>query len=183
MRRIIIGAGLLALLACSEEPPNPPPSGAPEAPTPSESPAPRQDAPNSQDPSGTSGAVWESVASDAGTTLRLAAGDESLRMSIACLADPARLVVNVPAFEPVMSEDRFALGLGAEPVTLVANPYEQKPQGGVTGEGPVPGNLAALIDGAAEVRALYGAQQAGPYPAPPPPLKERLVTACSGAGG
>src|SRR3546814_17825835 len=99
-------------------------------------------------------------------------------MSIACLDDPARLVVQVPAFEPVMSEDRFALGLGAEPVTLVADPYEQELQTGVRGEGPVPENFAALLDEAAEVRALYGAQQAGPHPAPQSALKERLVDAC-----
>src|SRR3546814_11728218 len=87
-------------------------------------------------------------------------------MSMACLDDPARLVVQVPAFEPVMSEDRFALGLGAEPVTLVADPYEQELQTGVRGEGPVPEHFAALLDEAAEVRARYGAQQAGPHPAP-----------------
>ena len=119
------------------------------------------------------------------------ADDGTQRLTIACLGSPKRLVVNAPDFEPVMSEDRFAFGVGEEPVTLVANPYQQDVRPGVTGEGPVPGDFAelldealvgmasgALLEGAGDVRALYGSQQAGPYPAPPAALKEQLVKAC-----
>lgn len=118
---------------------------------------------------------WEKVAGAGGTVLRLTDGRQSL-LAITC--GPARLSVTAPSFRPVMSEDRFVLGLGDEPVTLVANPYEQEKGEGVTGEGPVPAGLGAWMEKASEVSALYGAQQAGPYPAPPPPLKASLAESC-----
>ncbi|MFC7499074.1 hypothetical protein ACFQRC_07545 [Enterovirga sp. GCM10030262] len=104
--------------------------------------------------------------------------DGSLVLSIVCLAGPTRLAVNVPGFEPVMSEDRFAFGLGEEPVTLVANPYEQDARPGVTGEGPVPDNFEALLNAAGDVRALYGSQQTGPHAPPPPELRRLLAEGC-----
>ena len=179
MRRILYGAGMALLMSCSSEQTReqadvPEPSGPPIAAVgkPRE-PAP---APDRQP-------VWESVASGEGTALRLVATDGTIGMSLACLGRPVRLAVNVPTFEPVMSEDRFALGMGEEPVTLVANPYEQEARPGVTGEGPVPDNFEAFLEAADAVRAVYGAQQIGPYPAPPPSLKALLVEACAAVAG
>ena len=146
-------------------------------PEPSGPPVPEQGPPDAA-AAGAQAAAWEVIASGDGTALRLMADDGTQRLTIACLGSPKRLVVNAPDFEPVMSEDRFAFGVGEEPVTLVANPYQQDVRPGVTGEGPVPGDFAELLEGAGDVRALYGSQQAGPYPAPPAALKEQLVKAC-----
>lgn len=176
-----IGYGVAALLwSCSPDAREADPSGVEaDAPAPSGAPVVAQLPPEAGD--APEAAAWESLSGSAGVTLRWAGSDGTVGLSIACLADPLRLSVRVPAFEPVTSEDRFALGLGDEPVTLVANPYEQDAPG-VTGEGPVPENFGALLDNAAEVRALYGAQQTGPLPAPPPELKDRLAAACAATG-
>lgn len=185
MRSITIIGAAAALVSCSGEAPdaNRQPAEQPDIPQPSGPPVPAQETPAPSAAAPAPEMVWGSVAGGGGTTLRLTGEDGIVRMSIACMGDPARLVVNVPEFRPVMSEDRFALGLGSEPVTLVANPYEQEAQPGVTGEGPVPDNLRAFVDAADEVRALYGAQQTGPYPAPAPELKQLLIQACEGAAG
>ncbi len=185
MRSItIIGAAAAALTACSGEAPDDrQPAEQPDIPQASGPPVPGQAAPAPSAPASAPAMAWGSVAGGEGTALRLTGKDGEVRMSIACIGDPPRLVVNVPDFRPVMSEDRFALGLGSEPVTLVANPYEQEARPGVTGEGPVPDDFPAFVDAAAEVRALYGAQQTGPYPAPAPELKGLLVEACRGAAG
>ena len=121
------------------------------------------------------GPRWESAASGEGSALRLKAADGALLMNIACLGKPARLVVTMPSFSLVGSEDRFSLGLGSEPITLVADPTRQKGPG-VTAEGPAPER--ALLEKAETVSAHYGTQQVGPVPAPPEKLREMLAKAC-----
>lgn len=125
------------------------------------------------------GAAWESVASGGATAVRLTEPGGKLLMSIACVAAPLRLVVSVPSFSAIGSEDRFSFGIDQEPVTLVADPTRQK-RPGVTGEGDVPEDLSALLRGAKQFSALYGTQKAGPYPAPPEALREALSEACRG---
>lgn len=95
-------------------------------------------------------------------SLRIEGPGGTLRMRVACTGSPVRLIVEVPAFTPIGSEDRFALALGQEPVTLVADPTRQEPGGGVTAEGPVPENFAELLAAAGEIGALYGVQRVGP---------------------
>ncbi len=124
------------------------------------------------------GAAWESAASGEGTALRLTAADGSLLLSIACLGTPAQLVVSAPGLKPIGSEDRFSLGLGEEPVTLVADPTRQG-KGGVTAEGAVPAGFDELLEEAKQVSALYGSQRIGPHPAPIEALKEALAKACA----
>lgn len=184
MRSITIIGAAAALVSCSGEAPDTKrqPAEQPDIPQASGPPVPDQEPPPTA-PTPAPAMAWESVAGGVGTELRLTGKDGNVRMSIACMGNPPRLVVNVPEFRPVMSEDRFALGLGSEPVTLVANPYEQETRPGVTGEGSVPDNLSAFVDAAGEVRALYGAQQTGPYPAPSRELKQLLVEACEGSTG
>jgi hypothetical protein len=131
-------------------------------------------------PSADTAVRWESVASGEGYALRLSGpAPHDASFTISCLRG-GRLVVTVPAFEPIGSEDRFAFGLGEEPVTLVADPTRQTPGAGVVAEGPVPEDFAALIGAAQAVSALYGTQQAGPHAAPPDALKRELVAACTG---
>jgi hypothetical protein len=126
----------------------------------------------------TTGPAWESVASGAATAVRLTETGGSVLMSIACLSGPRRVVVTVPSFTPIGSEDRFSFGIDQEPVTLVADPTKQK-QPGVTGEGPVPENFDDLLRSAKQISAHYGNQKAGPYPAPPEALRKALANACS----
>ena len=99
-----------------------------------------------------------------GGGLRLDNPDGTLRMSIACSGSPAKLVATVPSFTPIGSEDRFALAIGQQPVTLVADPTGQKAGAGVRAEGPMPENFAALLGPADQVGALYGTQKIGPHP-------------------
>lgn len=141
-------------------------------------PAPANDEPVQKEPATRPGLSWESVSSGEGTSLRLTMPDGSLRLSISCLGDPPRLVVNAPGFTPIDSEDRFSFGLGSEPVTLVANPYAQEERPGVTGEGAIPRNLGKLLAAADRVSALYGTQQVGPHIPPPPELVRSLAVAC-----
>jgi len=177
---ILLFAGAALLWGCSEQPASAPVGAAPEdIPQTSNLPAPRRKKPTTSPPTAALPApAWVSVASGEGAALRLMSADGSLVLSIACLAGPTRLAINVPGFEPVMSEDRFAFGLGEEPVTLVANPYEQDARPGVTGEGPVPDNFEALLNAAGDVRALYGSQQTGPHAPPPPELRRLLAKGC-----
>jgi hypothetical protein len=124
------------------------------------------------------GPAWESIASGGATSLRLTEAGGDVLISIACLSKPARLVVTVPSFTPIGSEDRLSFGIGSEPVTLVADPTRQ-PQQGVTGEGAVPGNFRDLLKEQKQISAVYGSQNSGPHPAPPEALREALARACA----
>lgn len=173
---------LVALAACGDEPPRIAADneiGAVELPQPSGPPVVQQVQPDAAAPSARSAFDWESSASGEGTALRLNNPDGSLRMSIACLARPGRLVASVPSFSPIGSEDRFALALGSEPVTLVADPTRQQARPGVTGQGAIPDNLEDLLRAADEVGALYGTQRVGPHGPPPPGLVAALMTSCA----
>ena len=178
MRHILPFVGAALLCGCSQQPASEPVTAAPEDILQTSGP-PRPERPTAPPPTAeVPTAAWVSVASGEGAALRLLSADGSLVLSVACLAGPTRLAVNVPGFEPVMSEDRFAFSLGEEPVTLVANPYEQDARPGVTGEGPVPDNFEALLNAAGDVRALYGSQQTGPHAPPPPELRRLLAEGC-----
>jgi hypothetical protein len=164
----------LALAGCDAEPQ---PAQPDTLPTPSGPPV-AQQAPQPSQPPLPTGPQWESAVRGEGMALRLAEGGQ-LRMEIACLP-PARLTVNVPGFTTIGSEDRFSLGLGNEPVTLVA---DLSAENGVAAEGPVPDNLEELLEGADQVTALYGTQQVGPVGPPPPQLVDAFTDACEKLAG
>ena len=103
------------------------------------------------------------------------AGGAAVRLF--CPADANRLLVNVPAFRPVGSEERMTFGSGGNVHTLVADTAGDRQRGGVSGTGAVPGNLAVLLAGPVAVN--YGSQDAGPFPAPPAGLVRSFVAACS----
>jgi hypothetical protein len=128
-------------------------SGGVEPPEPSGAPAPVAPAAPEAD--------WESAADAQGASLRLVGADGRTTMSVRCESGPARLTVSVPSFTPIGSEDRFAFGVGDEPVTLVADPTRQQ-SGGVTAEGRVPDGFGDLLAGARTISALYGTQRIGP---------------------
>jgi uncharacterized membrane protein len=93
-----------------------------------------------------------------------------------CPAGGKRLLVNVPDFRPVSSEERLSFGSGGEVVALVADTRGDRQRGGVSGAGSVPENLPALAKGPIAVN--YGYQNSGPHIAPPPELARAFVAAC-----
>ena len=164
----------LALAGCDAEPQ---PAQPDTLPTPSGPPV-AQQAPQPSQPPLPIGPQWESAVRGEGMALRLVEGGQ-LRLEIAC-TPPARLAVNVPGFTTIGSEDRFSLGLGNEPVTLVA---DLAAENGVAAEGPVPDNLEEMFRAADQVTALYGTQQVGPVGPPPPQLVDAFTDACERLAG
>jgi hypothetical protein len=126
---------------------------------------------------GVSGFAWQ--ADDQSASLRLVGPAEKPVLVLTCSGSPAIMTVTAPGFSMIGSEDRFVLGLGEEPVTLVADMDGRKAPG-VTARAPVPGNLAKLMNEAAEVSALYGTQRLGPVSAPPGRLRTDFLKSCSG---
>jgi hypothetical protein len=115
----------------------------------------------------------------AGGRLNLRDGGGTLLISLDCTARPSHLSVHVPGFSPIGSEDRFALGLGTEPVTLVADLGRGKSGTGVRAEGPVPERLESWLSAAREISALYGTQRSGPHPPPQAQLAASFASACA----
>ncbi|MEO6227283.1 MAG: hypothetical protein ABIO61_05435, partial [Thermomonas sp.] len=161
MRPSLICLVLLAGCARSESP------SEPSAPI-----APEVNHPLSADP-----ARWEIQASGEGTALVVEdnAGNTALRLL--CPAGKGRLLVNVPRFEAISSEERLSFGQGGKAEVLVADSSGDPERGGVSGEGQVPRNLVALLSG--PVTASYGEQLSGPHPAPPAAMVAAFARACS----
>ena len=120
-------------------------------------------------------AAWDLQSSGEGVALVLAGSDRPA-IRLFCPTGGKRLVVNVPGFSPIGSEERLSFGSGGEAAALVADSRGDRRRGGVTGTGEVPEELAALIGGS--VSASYGSQRSGPHPAPPRALSSAFVTAC-----
>jgi uncharacterized membrane protein len=120
---------------------------------------------------------WALQASGEGVALVLSMGGAAA-VRLFCPAQAKRLIVNVPAFRPIGSEERMSFGTGGDAEALVADPRGDAQRGGVTGSGGVPANLAALIAG--PVSVSYGAQSSGPHGAPPPNLAAEFVAGCAG---
>lgn len=170
--------GLLLLLAACGGPARQPGNETVDVPVPSGPPVAQQVDPSAR-ASPSAAPAWESAAGSEGTALRLTGPDGRLLLSIACLGSPARLTATAPVFTAIGSEERFSLGLGQEPVILVAD--LERSDGEVTAEGAVPDRFEKLLERAPEISALYGTQRIGPVPAPSKPLKESLAKACSGS--
>jgi len=123
-------------------------------------------------------AGWNLQSSGEGVALVRQSGAGAAAIRLFCPTGDNRLLVNVPSFKAIGSEERLSFGSGGEAVALVADAGGDAQRGGVTGEGPVPGTLAALVSG--PVSASYGAQSSGPHAAPPAHLARAFVAACSG---
>ncbi|HEX9947611.1 MAG TPA: hypothetical protein VGA98_08730 [Allosphingosinicella sp.] len=119
---------------------------------------------------------WELQSSGEGTALALLSGSAPAAIRLFCPAGGNRLLVNVPGFRPIGSEERLSFGGGGDSVALVADTAGDKQRGGVSGFGAAPDNLATLVAG--PISASYGAQSSGPHPAPPPALSSAFVAAC-----
>jgi len=174
MRFGLIAAATLTLTACGsrEDAGDAPPAGkaeAPPSPSPSMLPAAHGAAP-------AAARSWTLQASDEGTALVLLPAKGSATIRLFCPARQNRLLVNIPGFRPIGSEDRLSFGSGGEVVALVADTRGDAQRGGVSGTGAVPDRIAALVGG--RLSASYGAQTSGPHPAPPRDLARGFVAAC-----
>ncbi len=121
-------------------------------------------------------AGWDLQSSGEGAALVVASGGATA-IRLFCPAGERKLVVNVPNFRPIGSEERLSFGSGGEAEALVADSRGDSQRGGVTGEGPLPADLVALLSG--PVSASYGAQVSGPHDAPPTESVKAFATACS----
>lgn len=118
---------------------------------------------------------WDLLSSGEGIALVLA-GPDRPAIRFFCPAGAKNLLLNVPGFRPIGSEERLSFGSGGEAAALVADSRGDRQRGGVTGSGEVPEALAALIGG--PVSASYGAQRSGPHQPPPRALSSAFVAAC-----
>ena len=114
------------------------------------------------DPSEASG-LWSLVSSDEGVALRLE-DDGELIASLACRGRPARLEAATDRFDPIMSEDRFSVGVGDEVFALAAD-LEAGRARGVEASGDIPGELLDRLEHGGAIAFNYGAQNQGPFPA------------------
>lgn len=119
---------------------------------------------------------WELQASDEGVALALVSKPDATVIRLFCRAGERQLLVNIPGFKPVGSEERLSFGGQGEVMALVAGPRGDRSRGGVSGVGEVPDNLATLLDGAISVS--YGAQESGPHRAAPKATAASFVNAC-----
>lgn len=123
-------------------------------------------------------ARWQTAASGEGAALFLADGGGERALTLFCPAGSNDLLVNVPAFRPVGSEERMSFGGGGTVVALVADPGGDRARGGVSATGPLPAELPAILAGPISVN--YGAQNAGPFAAPPAELAGNFLAGCRG---
>ncbi len=174
MRRLPIIAAAAALASCGSEPAHETVGNEALTPLPSGPPVVQQVEDDGAAAPANPRVEWERAENGAG--LRLNNPDGTIRMSLACSG--SKLVVNVPSFTPIGSEDRFMLALGQNPVTLVADPTRQRAGTGVTAEGPAPQNLGGLLSAGPGVGALYGTQKIEADAPPSPKLANQLAGAC-----
>ena len=120
---------------------------------------------------------WNLQSSGEGVALALTTAAGATVVRLFCPAAGEHLMVNVPGFHPVGSEERLSFGSGGTVGALVADPRGDPARGGVTGAGAVPANLAALIAG--PVAVSYGAQTRGAQSAPPAGPARDFVAACN----
>lgn len=147
----------------------------------SQSPGPPVD--NGQSPAESSAAAngWRLERNGRDSSLVLSGSDGAARIRIICRAVERQVLVNVPDFQPIGSEERLSFGHGGEVVALVADVRGDGVHGGVTGSSPVPDTLLQLLSG--PVSASYGAQASGPHPATPAALAGEFVRVCSSESG
>ena len=172
----LLAAMLLAgLAACSSEPAAPGQEGSGIAASPAAgSPSAATLSPGTPTPPG----KWQTTSSGEGDGLFFGASEgEAGLVHVFCPADGG-LLVNVNRFTPVGSEERMSFGSGGTVVALVADPAGDSLRGGVSGEGPVPAELAAIVGGAEGIGVNYGAQNLGPLPPVPPQTAEAFVAGC-----
>jgi hypothetical protein len=151
----------LALTACGQ-------STQVSAPAPAEAPASQQ-------------FHWNSISSGEGVALALQDGAGAPVLNLACLYAPQRMRITVSSFTKIGSEERLSFGAGDEPFVFVAQLDEAGP--GVAAEREVSLDLVERLLNAAAVSANYGAQNVGPFTAPPREVAETFAATCREIAG
>lgn len=119
---------------------------------------------------------WQSASAGDEPSLIYTDAQRRPLLRVICAASDARLLVNVPRFAPVGSEERMSFGAGGKVVTLVVDTSGDQRLGGVTGQSPIPDELKQLL--IAPKSASYGAQSAGPFPKVPDAIAGPFLSAC-----
>lgn len=122
-------------------------------------------------------AGWILQSNGDGVALALTDQAGSAAIRLICPRGRDQLLVNVPSFKPIGSEERLSFGGGGEVIALVADPHGDARRGGVSGTGAVPEELKQLLT-AGPISASYGAQRSGPHPAPGDHLAGPFLSAC-----
>jgi len=122
---------------------------------------------------------WEGSASGEGDGLWLTESTGRV-LTLFCPAGENVLIVNVQAFRAVGSEERMSFGSGGTVVALVADFRGDPDRGGVSGRGPVPAELDAILSSPEGIAINYGAQDEGPHRTPPAELAAAFVAGCRG---
>ncbi|MBA3677533.1 MAG: hypothetical protein H0W74_09050 [Sphingosinicella sp.] len=120
---------------------------------------------------------WDLQSSGEGVAL-VYSKSGNIAVRLFCPSGGSELLVNVPAFRPVASEERLSFGSGGEAAALVADTSGDRQRGGVSGAGAVPENLPALVGGPITVN--YGYQNSGPHVAPSSEFARAFAAACLG---
>ena len=97
---------------------------------------------------------------------------------LACLDGPPRIQVIASEFTVIGSEERLTLGAADEAFGFVADTMREGP--GVQAEAAIDPSLLEHLARTDDIAAVYGAQQVGPYPAPPQDVTDAFVTGCRG---
>jgi hypothetical protein len=121
---------------------------------------------------------WDLGSSGEGSGLSLNAPGGKRVVTLFCPAGSGDLLVNVPAFRPIGSEERMSFGAGGAAITLVADPSGDRLRGGVSGTGAQPAELEAVLTGSAPLSVSYGAQTGGPWALPPKDLSRTFLAGC-----
>lgn len=121
---------------------------------------------------------WQSAASGEGVSLFFAQPGGEHLLTLFCPADSSDLIVNVSAFSPIGSEERMSFGSGGTVVALVADPSGDSGRGGVTGRGPLPADLRAILGSGEGISVSYGSQTSGPHAVPPPDFVRAFFDGC-----
>ena len=123
---------------------------------------------------------WHGSASGEGAGLGLGTAEGKRVITLFCPAGSPVLLVNVPGFRPVGSEERMSFGAGGTVTTLVADTRGDRLRGGVSGEGAVPAELAAILADPAGLAVNYGSQNLGPLARVPAAQAKDFVAGCGG---
>lgn len=125
--------------------------------------------------------AWTHVSHDDGAALVLQEdGKDVLRLT--CVRGEG-LTVHANRFKPVDSEERMTVGAGDVAVTLVATADATRNPPAVKATGPLEPAFLAAVENGQKIAANHGAQDAGPFDAPPPAIARAFVTGCRGEGG
>lgn len=120
---------------------------------------------------------WEIASSGEGDGLYFSQDGDARLVTLFCPADQKILIVNIPSFRPIGSEERLSVGARGVVTALVANTEGDRLRGGLSGQGAVPPELKTILSSGTSVS--YADQVLGPLKAVPSELVRTFVAGCS----